>query len=603
MNCGINDLEKPSALQDVLVKSANTLYTGSSVDESINRLLELVAEFYNADRSYIFEFEDDGVIMHNTYEWCKEGVEPEIEMLSTVEISIIDRWMDFFNKKGEFYINSVNNDLARDSEEYKILEVQGISSLMAAPLRSGNRTIGFMGVDNPSAHTDTLIPIQFAAAFIVNDFQKRETPEQRILRAIGNSFVSMHTIDLVRNTQKEIRYNKDVADHVISPENADMQMRSAITQLTDKEHLEATLEFTDIMTASERMADANVISHDFLARDGHWCRGSFFAMTRGENGAVTKTVFTIQYIDKDKQRELHYKTALKTALENQNEIYAEMLHMQSCGIIAVRTDNGGIITMNDAATKLFGTPSAGTVLKDILSGIVSEKKDEIIAGVSSMRGDHESYSFDFAAESVCGKMYYVMAVARNVVLAGGGRITIITLSDITEKKKLENSLLILSETDGLTGIYNRRSGEQRAEALLSEGRSGMFCLLDVDKFKSINDNFGHTVGDKALIAIADCLRRNFRVDDVVMRLGGDEFAVYAAGVNGEEFGAEMIKRFLRSVEEINIPEMNGQHISVSLGAVLCHNDCCKFDEIYPLADAAMYICKNKPGNQFAFYHG
>ena len=221
MNCGINDLEKPSALQDVLVKSANTLYTGSSVDESINRLLELVAEFYNADRSYIFEFEDDGVIMHNTYEWCKEGVEPEIEMLSTVEISIIDRWMDFFNKKGEFYINSVNNDLARDSEEYKILEVQGISSLMAAPLRSGNRTIGFMGVDNPSAHTDTLIPIQFAAAFIVNDFQKRETPEQRILRAIGNSFVSMHTIDLVRNTQKEIRYNKDVADHVISPENAD----------------------------------------------------------------------------------------------------------------------------------------------------------------------------------------------------------------------------------------------------------------------------------------------------------------------------------------------------------------------------------------------
>ena len=105
--------------------------------------------------------------------------------------------------------------------------------------------------------------------------------------------------------------------------------------------------------------------------------------------------------------------------------------------------------------------------------------------------------------------------------------------DITDKKKLENRLIVLSEIDALTSISNRGSGERRAEKLINSGVKGMFCLLDVDKFKSINDSFGHTVGDKALIEIADCLRRSFTGSDVVMRLGGDEFAVYAVGVETE----------------------------------------------------------------------
>ena len=198
---------------------------------------------------------------------------------------------------------------------------------------------------------------------------------------------------------------------------------------------------------------------------------------------------------------------------------------------------------------------------------------------------------------------YVKATARTVTLACGDRIMIITLMDITDKKKLENRLIVLSETDALTSISNRGSGERRAEKLINSGVKGMFCLLDVDKFKSINDSFGHTVGDKALIEIADCLRRSFTGGDVVMRLGGDEFAVYAVGVETERQGAEKIAQFIANVDMICIPEMGDRKVTVSMGAVICQGAGVKFDQLYPMADHAMYTCKNTPGNQFGFYRG
>ena len=112
-----------------------------------------------------------------------------------------------------------------------------------------------------------------------------------------------------------------------------------------------------------------------------------------------------------------------------------------------------------------------------------------------------------------------------------------TLESIDEDRKMQEKLRYLSETDRMTGILNRGSGEQKIREKMQMGNAGMFCLMDADKFKSINDNFGHAVGDKVIIAIADCLRKSFRDSDVVFRLGGDEFAAYAMDVKDEEIGS------------------------------------------------------------------
>ena len=131
---------------------------------------------------------------------------------------------------------------------------------------------------------------------------------------------------------------------------------------------------------------------------------------------------------------------------------------------------------------------------------------------------------------------------------------------------------------------------------------GMFCLLDVDDFKWVNDNLGHDVGDKVLIEVANCLKESFRESDIVMRLGGDEFAVFADGVTDQELAISLINRFFDKITNINISELGDYDISVSMGVAfnLAVNNQ-SFEKIYKNADSCVYDSKKKEGNVYTFY--
>ena len=180
--------------------------------------------------------------------------------------------------------------------------------------------------------------------------------------------------------------------------------------------------------------------------------------------------------------------------------------------------------------------------------------------------------------------------------------TVFAIELIDEEKRREEHLQNLADTDAMTGLKNRGSGEKTVTDLISQGQAGMFCLLDADKFKSINDNFGHDVGDKVIKAIADCLKKNFRNSDVIMRLGGDEFAVYAVGITNEERGKIVIERFFELINKIEIPELRDRKITISLGAAFFNSeDDTDFLEIYKRADKSAYESKKTLGNCVTFY--
>ena len=598
------DPEKYLAIQSTIIKCVHTLHISDNMDEAINELLSIIADFYKADRGYIFEFEDDMVMMHNTYEWCREGVEPAIELLADVEIKTIDRWFHYFEEKGEFYITSIGDEVSEDSEEYRLLALQGIECLMAAPLTLNGKLVGFIGVDNPRENTDTLLLMQSASAFVANDIFKRETVEERIIKSISKIYISMHLLNIPEDTHRELSSSRTIRKLLNRPEHAAEQMKTAMSEFADKEFRPNLLGFVDFSTLNERMADTNVISYEFLSSDGHWCRANFIVVSRDNDNSLIHVIYAVQYIDREKRLELEYRRALKAALENQNEIYAEMLHIQKCGVIASNAESGKILMMNDAALRLFGLEKPDGVYNDIFGRIISEKKEEIRNELIRMNETLGSYDYEYAIEQEDGELTYIISRARTAVLASGEKVMINSLMDITDKKKLEDELLILSETDVLTGIRNRRSGEAKIEELIGSGAKGMFCLLDIDKFKSINDNYGHTVGDKALIAVAECLKKSFRSSDITMRLGGDEFASFAVGIETEAQGAECINRFFAEVEKIDVPEIGRGRISVSLGAVLFNGQkAAEFDTIYAMADSTMYICKKNQGNYFSFHRG
>lgn len=177
------------------------------------------------------------------------------------------------------------------------------------------------------------------------------------------------------------------------------------------------------------------------------------------------------------------------------------------------------------------------------------------------------------------------------------------VESIDEEKKRANHLLYLSETDLMTGIRNRGSGERKIKELIAQEQPGMFCLLDIDKFKSVNDNYGHAVGDKVIIAVANRLKNSFRDSDVVMRLGGDEFAVFAPGVVEKKAAVVIFNRFFKNIEALDIPELGDRRITVSLGAVFFKAECnMSFDELYHNADKSTYDSKKLPGNVYTFFN-
>ena len=182
--------------------------------------------------------------------------------------------------------------------------------------------------------------------------------------------------------------------------------------------------------------------------------------------------------------------------------------------------------------------------------------------------------------------------------SGVGSVTIIR--DITAVRLQELALKTKADTDSLTGLYNRAGFMDMFTAMLKEsmatGQTVSVFLMDLDKFKDINDTFGHDGGDRVLQAFADTLRGILRRKDAVGRIGGDEFAVALPGINKME-ALEIANRILEVTGERIIVLENGMSIRFSLSIGICDNENVKSEEdMLKCADKAMYIAKNRTGS-------
>ncbi len=158
------------------------------------------------------------------------------------------------------------------------------------------------------------------------------------------------------------------------------------------------------------------------------------------------------------------------------------------------------------------------------------------------------------------------------------------LSDITFK----------AETDSLTGLWNRAAFQRMVEDYLGTGRkrAGAFMVIDVDYFKTVNDRYGHIVGDAALVACAEAMQRVLRNTDIICRQGGDEFTVFCRGIKERRFAVKKAAQIQEAWQKI-IPTEGSRHITASIGIALAPQHGASFQELYLNADAAMYKAKKR----------
>ena len=173
--------------------------------------------------------------------------------------------------------------------------------------------------------------------------------------------------------------------------------------------------------------------------------------------------------------------------------------------------------------------------------------------------------------------------------------------DVTERKAAEERLRFLADHDPLSGLFNRRrfEAELQREVHLAESRPrrSVLLLLDVDRFKAINDTLGHATGDAVIERLGDALRSRLRSADVVARLGGDEFAAILRRVDMQ--AAREVVRDLQAVAAQRIASVVGEaHGQVTLSAgLVAIDEGTTADELLSQADRALYAAKAAGGDR------
>lgn len=170
-----------------------------------------------------------------------------------------------------------------------------------------------------------------------------------------------------------------------------------------------------------------------------------------------------------------------------------------------------------------------------------------------------------------------------------------SLTEISERKRIEQQLLFQAFHDSLTGLQNRalflQHIEQRIQRL--ESGSGPFAMLflDFDRFKFINDSFGHAGGDMFLMTMAGRLKSHLRHSDAAARIGGDEFALLLDSIDSTEHAMALASRLQRDLRDPFFIEGKTVYPSVSIGVAVSGPYCRRAEDLVRAADAAMYHAK------------
>ena len=169
-----NDLSVEKKLLDCI----ENLVMNDDFTAAVNSVLTTILEYYDADRTYIFEFQWKENLTRNTYEICRDGISPQIENLQTVPVDVVARWVDSFEDQEQNTIIFIGDvDALKDDPthrlEYDCLHPQGIKSLIAVPIFINGKLHGFLGIDNPRSHMDALTLLTQLTYIIANELQKR----------------------------------------------------------------------------------------------------------------------------------------------------------------------------------------------------------------------------------------------------------------------------------------------------------------------------------------------------------------------------------------------------------------------------------------------
>ncbi len=262
--------------------------------------------------------------------------------------------------------------------------------------------------------------------------------------------------------------------------------------------------------------------------------------------------------------------------------------------LVVLDSEARVLDQNEAA-KLILSGMAGMPARQLLGRSIVEQIPAFEAVLLRFRDKRETVS-ELSYQTSVGERY--LAVRLTPVSTGA----VLSLTDVTELRRMEREWRVKASTDGLTGIYNRTGYMERTvqawEASAASGEPVSLLLMDIDDFKAINDRFGHQIGDKAICSFVESVLGVVEMPFLFGRVGGEEFALTLPG-RGKRQAYELAERIRQTVEsnELPIPGTGELRYTVSIGIACRGIDDAIFDKVYARADQSLYKAKRNGRNQ------
>lgn len=265
------------------------------------------------------------------------------------------------------------------------------------------------------------------------------------------------------------------------------------------------------------------------------------------------------------------------------------------------------IYINCTVEKIYGRRQAEFYAnRNIWFDVIHDDDRETVRhAICSMR-NADTLTLEYRIVRPDGEVRWLEGKAKAVSDAQGQLIRIDGVTtDISERKQYQGHIEYLAGHDVLTGLANRHLLGDRLERAIIQARRSKHLLallfMDLNRFKYVNDSFGHRVGDMLLKEVAHRLTVQVRESDTVFRQGGDEFIILLTDLHTPDEAATIAAKL---IDAINIPFMvdgHELHMSASIGATICPNDSSDIEVLLQNADTAMYRAKAEDASGFLFY--
>ena len=399
------------------------------------------------------------------------------------------------------------------------------------------------------------------------------------------------------------------AEQVVALDDAGSRFAASVQRAVERDGSLSDSGLTSAFLSLARQLDALV---QLIAREGQVAFSAVRVdVTRGFMGLTGAGALAALALAWARRRAGHRDEELRHALVDLRAAHAQTraseerfraLVVNAKDSIFVVDPNGAIRYASPSAIRMSGDVSGGNIV-ELLHPDERERLAKLIERLRRLPA--ETQSIDLRLRHRSGGWRQLETVATNLLGNANVRGIVLNARDVTERTALERKLEYQALYDELTGLPNRALFSDRlANALAAaeqEGHTAAVMFIDVDRFKPINDTFGHDVGDQLLVDLAKRLQRVLPRSETIARYGGDEFTVLITRCLDEETAAAYAQRMIDALADPITIERREIFVTLSIGVALSSGAHASVQTVLRDADAALYRAKASGRSRYALF--